>query len=366
MDRSRAHFAMDASGMPGLLQSSTLHRPPNEVPLRISKLRRHRRCFGFGALAQKPLAQASKRSSGNVWALWAGARYRSSLKSNLSIGYARSLGYTADAARSLEAKPSRSLTICSLGLVRETWARTSGELGRGTGIWAMLRPTFRVCGLGFRDLARCEPSWTSSGEVAEVTTTACFETATELAKLTDQATPCDRMFRDQPHRTSSRPGLVLATRTADGIRFTFTNIQQEHTSFKALLRLRCFRPLGPGWISRSCVSMASLSGPGLLIRPLEEPQASRQCGHLNSLERLWHAPLLISERITRERFMPPLHNSLNCGRSGKPPSFSGAFAWQNVDGEIDQTAGSRTLENQHRVKAIKDIAEPGLGTAVSI
>lgn len=90
-------------------------------------------------------------------------------------------------------------------------------------------------------------------------------------------------------------------------------------------------------------------------------------------EALWHAPRRISERITRERFMPPLHNSPNCG-PGKPLRFSRAFARQNVDGEIDQTAGSRTLENQHRVKAIKDIAEPeaklylrlGLGTALSI
>ena len=92
-------------------------------------------------------------------------------------------------------------------------------------------------------------------------------------------------------------------------------------------------------------------------------------------EALWHAPPRISERITRERFMPPLQNSLNCGRSGKPLRFSRAFARQNVDGEIDQTAGSRTLENQnqHRVKAFKVIAEPeaklylrlrlGLGTA---
>ena len=63
MDRSRAHFAMDANGMPGLLQSSSSHRPPNEVAL-VFRSFDGIRSFGFGAVAWKPSAQASTRSSG--------------------------------------------------------------------------------------------------------------------------------------------------------------------------------------------------------------------------------------------------------------------------------------------------------------
>ncbi|OLP88983.1 hypothetical protein AK812_SmicGene29598 [Symbiodinium microadriaticum] len=70
-------------------------------------------------------------------------------------------------------------------------------------------------------------------------------------------------------------------------------------------------------------------------------------------------PLLISERITREPFMPPLDTSLNCGRSGKRPKFFRAAARKNVDGGIDQTDRSTTLKNQHLVKALKVIVGGG-------
>ena len=128
-----------------------------------------------------------------------------------------------------------------------------------------------------------------------------------------------------------------------------------------------------GWIWMSCVSMASRSGPWLPIRPLEEAQVSRHCKQIDSFERLWAlgVPPLISERVAREPFMPPLDISLNCGRSSKPSTLFRAFARKNVDGAIDQTDGGRKLENQHLVQALKVIVggqanlylRLGLGTA---
>ena len=104
-----------------------------------------------------------------------------------------------------------------------------------------------------------------------------------IAKPANQATPCEPVAREQDQGALRRGwGSAVANKIADGL--LFRSIRQENTSFKVFLQPRGFGPQGSAWIWTSCVSIAGLSGPGVAIELLAQPQVKRHCRHLNSFK----------------------------------------------------------------------------------
>ena len=121
MDRSRAHFAIDASGMPGLLlfrSSASCPKNANQVPLVFQSFV-GKRFYDERAPAGRPFARASKRALRRLWS-WGGDIGVSRDQTSASDTPTTSATPTTEVARFLEANPLRSLTTCSLGFVCKT------------------------------------------------------------------------------------------------------------------------------------------------------------------------------------------------------------------------------------------------------
>ena len=150
--------------MPGLLQSSSLHRPPNEVPLVSQSFDGTDVLWALG-LSHGDLLHRPQRGALGYMGLVIGGEISKLTEIKLQHRIRPQPRLHNRPGPKLRSQTSPKLRNLQLRFCGRNMGPNERRARQGDGHLGNAAAYFRVWGLGFRDLAGCEPSWSSSGEV---------------------------------------------------------------------------------------------------------------------------------------------------------------------------------------------------------